>query len=291
MGLLSQALGAWYGPSHARNELVIPGSGDVHVRVFSGVVTVTDVQEALEMAERVFRFEAATYAPPGSAVVVRGHSGTGGFREGVKVADLAGAEWHSARFEVGFATENGNPHDEWGRYQWHEAVRFDINGYESSLTASVKPTEVAAAAPDSTSLRAHQAALTTLLAGRRRRTPPVRRRQVWAAAAPALIVASWLWAMLATAPPFAFWLFAGVLALFACGSLYRLFGPKRPAGTLGPTPETNGRLMVDLTPRDKVLAERANRRADFKSKIVGAVVFSPIAAAAGAWILSVVGPR
>ncbi|MGM7422989.1 hypothetical protein [Cellulosimicrobium sp. CpK407] len=265
MGLLSWGRDVWYGPAQGSVPSALPDDNR-HDWVFSGVVTVTDVQEALELAEGIFKSEAATHAPPGATVVVRSHSGTGNTRYGVKVSDLAGAEWENVTFEVGFASEIENPPDEWNRYQWHDTMRLSLNEYEAALMSSPNRDEMMGTrVGESTSERAHAAALKALLSGVRRRTPPARRKQAAAGSAPAVLGGLWLWAMLAAEPPLAVWLFSAVLTVLVGASLFRLLAPPIPQGSLGPHhPGANGRLMVDLTPREKMLATRASGHRDAK---------------------------
>lgn len=281
---------AWYGPRTIPFlEITQMERRDI---LRSGVVTVTDVAEAVALAES--RFESAltpAMKDRGLTVARQAHGRSGTLYVDVDFATLPASEWSGLSATVGYATVNLDG-DISSRLSFEETIGVYFSPTSAqvySSTGTTGPGITTLARPDQhvAAADAHSAMLAALAGAIERRTPPVRLRQVRAVAPAIVVLAAWAWAMFVAKPPLALWVFTGMVAAAVAYAGYRF-------SRLDPNASDEikyGVVRVDLTPREKVLADRANRRADLKSRIVGAVVFSPIAAAAGAWILYVVGPR
>ncbi|QUC01207.1 hypothetical protein [Cellulosimicrobium cellulans] len=276
MGKKPKLLRSWYGPdAYEAQDAAMMGTRRTVLN--SGVISVTDVQEAINLAAGVYSAE-TQIAPTGSEIVIRSNSSTGTTRYGANAADLAAAEWDNTGFEIGFATPVRGASNAWNSYTFHDVLTLSFSTSGVSVM-SARPTGLpgSTTAPEALSPRAHDAALKALLAGLERRTPPIRKAQMRALILPAAMVALWLWAMLVWQPPLPVWLFTGALTALAAHAAFK--GVDIPSiariDRIGEQPW--GTPLVDLTPRAEVLARRASGHRD--AKVAAVTVATTLAAA------------
>lgn len=275
MGTKPALLRRWYGPDTSES-LDAASMGVRTTFLHSGIISVTDAQEAIALACAIF-VDNSRSAAPGSTVVVRSSSGAGTIRYGAEATDLAAAEWESISFDVGFASEVTASPDEWNKWHFRDSLSLGFSVHGASLSSAEMGTPTGL--PGGGELiapRAHEAALKALEGGLKRRTPPIRRAQIRAAVFPLLVLALWLWAMLTWAPPLAVWLFTAALAGFVARASFTavVIPPRHPVMGLQ---EAFGVSLIDLTPRAEVLARRASGHRD--AKVVAVTVTATLAAA------------